>query len=454
MKKSILSIGIYALASWLILSGCAGEYPGYKKTESGIFYKIYNQDNPDTTQVRKDRVVTLDMVYSINDSVYFDSRESTREVRFPVVSPGYEGDIYEALTLLKEGDSASFIIDAVPFFTETVMQPEAPEGVTEEDDLVFEIKVHKVQSQEAVEQEEAARMMQLQQQEQITISDYVAENEISVEPTESGIYFMPGKRGSGPKPEEGKWVSVHYSVSMLDGTELFDTRERSEDPIDFEYGKRFENEGFQEVLGMMREGGTANAIVPSEMAFGAQGAGDVVPPFTPLYYDIELADVMTIDEWDRKQSDKKAMALAEKLKKQETEKGEIQNYLDENNLVPTEQLPSGITYIETLKGDGPRPNIGDRVTVHYTGKLLDGTVFDSSVEKGEPFEFVVGRGMVIKGWDKGIPLMNVGSKGLLIVPFDEAYGTRQAGSIPPYSTLVFEVELLDMEPAAAQGTEN
>jgi peptidylprolyl isomerase len=85
------------------------------------------------------------------------------------------------------------------------------------------------------------------------------------------------------------------------------------------------------------------------------------------------------------------------------------------------------------------------VKVHYTGKLLDGTKFDSSVDRGEPFGFTLGKGQVIKGWDEGIGLMNVGGKATLIIPSSIAYGDRDMGTIPPYSTLVFDVELLEVE---------
>ena len=95
---------------------------------------------------------------------------------------------------------------------------------------------------------------------------------------------------------------------------------------------------------------------------------------------------------------------------------------------------------------GPKPDKGDNVKVHYTGKLLDGTKFDSSVDRGKPFEFVLGQGRVIKGWDEGIAMMHKGGKATLIIPSHLGYGERGAGQgqIPPYATLIFEVELLDI----------
>lgn len=103
--------------------------------------------------------------------------------------------------------------------------------------------------------------------------------------------------------------------------------------------------------------------------------------------------------------------------------------------------------IEKLtEGTGAQPKTGNVVQVHYTGWLTNGRKFDSSVDRGEPFEFVLGRGQVIKGWDQGVATMKVGDKIRLTIPPELGYGARGAGGvIPANATLVFEVELLDIK---------
>lgn len=104
---------------------------------------------------------------------------------------------------------------------------------------------------------------------------------------------------------------------------------------------------------------------------------------------------------------------------------------------------SGLQYGILKKGKGARAKIGDTVSVHYTGWLTDGTKFDSSVDRGQPFQFTVGAGQVIKGWDEGVAGMKVGEKRKLVIPSELGYGPAGAGGvIPPNATLVFEVELL------------
>ncbi len=106
---------------------------------------------------------------------------------------------------------------------------------------------------------------------------------------------------------------------------------------------------------------------------------------------------------------------------------------------------TGLRYIDMRVGTGARPTAGSKVTVHYTGYLLDGRKIDSSIDRQEPFTFVLGHGHVIRGWDEGVGSMNKGGKRKLIIPSELAYGKRGIGSvIPPNAELVFDVELLDV----------
>ncbi|MDX9955654.1 MAG: FKBP-type peptidyl-prolyl cis-trans isomerase [Anaerolineae bacterium] len=106
---------------------------------------------------------------------------------------------------------------------------------------------------------------------------------------------------------------------------------------------------------------------------------------------------------------------------------------------------TGLQYVDIKVGEGDMPKLGDTVVVHYTGWLEDGTKFDSSVDRGEPFEFSIGLGQVISGWDEGVGTMRVGGVRKLIIPPDLGYGAGGAGGvIPANATLIFEVELLEI----------
>lgn len=117
--------------------------------------------------------------------------------------------------------------------------------------------------------------------------------------------------------------------------------------------------------------------------------------------------------------------------------------MTDSNAVTTE---SGLQYLDTVVGTGATPAKGQEVTVHYTGTLVDGTKFDSSVDRGQPFSFTIGVGQVIQGWDEGVMTMKVGGKRKLMIPANLGYGARGAGSaIPPNAQLNFDVELLGVE---------
>ena len=110
------------------------------------------------------------------------------------------------------------------------------------------------------------------------------------------------------------------------------------------------------------------------------------------------------------------------------------------------QLPGGLQYIDVVVGSGAEARAGQNVSVHYTGWLTTGQKFDSSRDRNQPFDFTLGKGMVIKGWDQGVKGMKVGEKRKLVIPSPMAYGPQGRPGIPPNSTLVFDVELLAINP--------
>ncbi|CAI8164250.1 MAG: FKBP-type 22 kDa peptidyl-prolyl cis-trans isomerase [Crocinitomicaceae bacterium] len=166
-------------------------------------------------------------------------------------------------------------------------------------------------------------------------------------------------------------------------------------------------------------------------------------------FEAGIKDVLEKDV-EAKISDNQAQAIIQSYfskKQQKQSESVIEegiNFLRENGKregVTT--LASGLQYEVINDGTGPKPSIEDNVTTHYHGTLIDGTVFDSSVDRAEPASFPVGG--VIKGWTEALQLMAVGSKWKLYVPYDLAYGERGAGpQIGPYSTLIFEVELISI----------
>ncbi|MCC8176067.1 MAG: FKBP-type peptidyl-prolyl cis-trans isomerase [Bacteroidales bacterium] len=159
-----------------------------------------------------------------------------------------------------------------------------------------------------------------------------------------------------------------------------------------------------------------------------------------MSYDEAKKEIQSFFEKMQKEQEAEAAKMAEVNKKAGEE------FLAENGKrVDVLTTPSGLQYEVITQGEGPKPTASDRVEVHYTGKLIDGTVFDSSVDRGVPATFGVTQ--VIPGWVEALQLMNEGSKWRLFIPSNLAYGPQGApGAIPPNATLIFDVELLKVNP--------
>lgn len=242
----------------------------------------------------------------------------------------------------------------------------------------------------------------------------VNENTIT---TDSGLMYSALVTGTGAAPQAGDIVSVHYTGTLTNGT-VFDASYGRGQPIEFPLGQGAVIPGWDEGIALMNVGGKAVLTIPPELGYGERGAGGVIPPNATLVFQVELVGIRP-----------GAPAAATEV--------DAAGYLT---------TTSGLKYHDFVVGDGPSPQSGQQVTVHYTGWLLDGGKFDSSLDRGQPFVFTIGAGQVIPGWDEGVMSMKVGGKRQLVIPPELGYGEAGAGGvIPPNATLVFEVELLGVQ---------
>ena len=257
--------------------------------------------------------------------------------------------------------------------------------------------------------------------------------------TESGLYYRFYTDNGGETPVIGDLIDVTLACSVNDTTPIMQPGSNLMRMMEPQYFT-----DIMEGIAMMHKGDSASFIVNIDSTFHyAFGVRELPKEFNStdvMRFDVKLNDFYPESEYVNK--------MVESVKNkypEETERAyaEMQQYFALNGIAAS-PTASGLYYVMTEEGNGEMPEKGDNVKVHYTGKLLDGTVFDSSIERGEPIEVPIGMGYVIPGWDEGIMLMSKGEKGVLYIPYYLAYGPNGAAPvIPPFANLIFEVELVD-----------
>ncbi|MEZ4868807.1 MAG: FKBP-type peptidyl-prolyl cis-trans isomerase [Caldilineaceae bacterium] len=249
-----------------------------------------------------------------------------------------------------------------------------------------------------------------------TTQNTTQNTEGSIVTTASGLQYQELQAGTGPAPQPGDIVSVHYTGKLTDGTKFDSSLDRGQ-PFQFPLGAGRVIKGWDEGIALMKKGGKAILTIPPELGYGARGAGGVIPPNATLVFEVELVDILP----------------GAPAAPQAVNEGDYQT------------TATGLKYYDFVVGTGAAPAKGKQVVVHYTGWLVNGKKFDSSLDRGEPFSFTIGMGQVIRGWDEGVMSMKVGGKRQLKIPPELAYGPGGAGGvIPGNATLIFEVELLDV----------
>lgn len=337
-------------------------------------------------------VCTIHYVGRLSDGTEFDNtytrnQPATFALGQGMVIPGWE----QALSQMQVGEKALVTIPPdLAFGSEGVQGVIPPDAV-----LIMEIELLSVKPGAPAAPAE------------IDSADIVT--------TDSGLQYVDLLVGEGEQPVAGSVVSLHYTGWLEDGTKFDSSLDRDE-PITFVLGQGQVIDGWDEGISTMQVGGQRQLIIPAALGYGEAGYAGVIPPNATLIFDVELLSYYA-----------PAPAAPPEV--------------DDANLTTTE---SGLQYSDIKVGEGEMPQPGQIVVVHYTGWLTDTTKFDSSLDRGRTFEFPLGQGSVIAGWDEGLATMQVGGQRLLIIPSDLAYGDGGQGTIPPGATLIFLVELVEI----------
>jgi FKBP-type peptidyl-prolyl cis-trans isomerase len=262
-------------------------YDGYKAL-NGIYYHLLEIGEEDR-KCRYGDYVTASLQYATTtDSVFFSGIRT-----FAMQMPTFPGAVEYGFMLLSKNDSAVFIIPVAGFFEKTLQVP-VPDRFREHHNMKISVRILDIRTpEEYLRKGENTALKDHAASEVSLIREYVARAKIDIAPDEDGIYRIVQRAGTGAAVRKNCTVAVHYEGFFLDGTMFDSTRDRNE-PFRFVYGQQQQMlSGLEKVVGMMREGEKVLAILPSEQAFGSQGASvGVVPPFTPLIFELEVMEVL------------------------------------------------------------------------------------------------------------------------------------------------------------------
>jgi len=299
----------------------AFDYRAFKRYPSGLMYQ-YHRQNPEGRTGNINDVMFCTMRVWLKGGKYgpdslmfnsFDMPDYGDGLKLMDLNePEYPGDISEGLMYMHVGDSASFIVPADSFFLVTAEQPELPEGIAPGSELIFSLGAVDFKTIEETMSllidttgnfegdylpadsnaglwDEVVAMENMTK-EPALIADYLRENNIKAAARASGLIFVDVETGRGNTPANGQRVTVHYSGSFLNG-EIFDSSFERNEPFTFTLGLGEVIPGWDEGIALLKMGGKARLIIPSNLAYGEYGAGGVIPPYTPLVFDVELLNI-------------------------------------------------------------------------------------------------------------------------------------------------------------------
>lgn len=350
--------------------------PATVTTESGLQYIQIREGTGMATQ--KGDVVKLHYTGTLEDGTKFDSSVGGEPIRFALgidtLIPGFT----EGVDIMKEGGKARFIIPPELGYGGTQVGTIPPNST-----LNFEVELLSVERPDPPEE--------------VATENYKT--------TGSGLKYYDLSAGNGPAPQTGDFIIMHSAIWRADGTPLGSTFNTGQPQFMVLMAGNLVP-GWEEGISNMHTGGKRQMVIPPELAFGAEGIGDIIPPDTTLIIEVELLQVIPVPE--------------------PTEQTEV----SEEDYMVTD---SGLKYYDIRPGSGPLPEGGQTAIVHYTGWLTDGTKFDSSIDHGQPLTFTFGTGQVIPGFEEGIATMQVGGKRQMVIPPELGYQDEKVR--------IFEVEL-------------
>lgn len=428
------SVGLLGL---FLLVGCQPKYPGYQRTEEGLYVRFIETDSTRPKPAQGD-FLKLAMDCFLRDSLLYSSSAKGESPRIQLKPSGFRGDILSGLALMREGDSASFLVQADSAWNAMFGAVPGTVSIRPKDRIRYEIRLEKIQTKEDFQLEVEALYESIRSQSEADFQAYLEQQQIDAKPTENGVYCWTTQAGNGRRPSSGDLVEVNYVGRFLDGT-VFDSTYRDDSCFRFVLGNGYVIPGWEEVLPRMQVGSRITALIPFAMAYGDHSVGRI-PPYSNLVYDIALQKITDSEEVERQYRERMETVKAQS-------KADFQAYLEAHHISET-PTPSGLFILRKQPGNGRHAGAGMKARIRFEAQTLEGVRMGVSEEPYQ--EVVIGKGAVLAGVDEGLLSMSEGETVTLLIPYPLAYGAMGYGNIPPYTNILLDLQLVEL----LQGDEN
>lgn len=285
--KRIIS-GILLFAG-LFLWQCNNDSTRFQTADCGLQYHFVEQ-YPNNRLPQKGDVVILDMKYLTEErQVLYDSEEQERDYMQKLKDAEHPGGSFqEALAMMHIGDSAVFRINAKDFYRHTLKHEKLPETIRKNGDIILHVRMKSVLKKEKYSYQVVKKYHSNEEAELELLEAYLERTNVQQEPTETGLYLVPLKKGKGPEADSGDFVAIHYTGKLIDGKVFGSSIGKS--PMELQLGKGQVIQGMEEGIDMMHEGGKARLIIPSKLAYGSETKENILP-YSTLIFELELLNV-------------------------------------------------------------------------------------------------------------------------------------------------------------------
>jgi FKBP-type peptidyl-prolyl cis-trans isomerase len=285
--KTRTILGLFLLA--LMVLSCNNGKMKFAKHESGLEYKIIEDASSDST-LKVGDVVSLNLSYEKEDgTVLFSSADTERKYLRKVEAPSHKGGSFEdGLQLLSVGDSAIFRINGDSFLRYSESYSTIPEGIGLDDYVIVKVRVIELVAKDEFNEILSDRYHESEEVEMEILDNYIKNANITVTPTQSGLYYIEKQKGNGKQAKPGDQVSVHYTLTLVDGQMVETSLDKQ--PISFKLGMNQVIPAWEEGIAMMKEGGSAQLIAPSKIAYGKDGKNTIMP-YSTLIFEVELVKI-------------------------------------------------------------------------------------------------------------------------------------------------------------------